>query len=148
MRNRFYSVEELTEILNLHPKTIQRFLREGRIKGRKIGRAWKVHHDELRSFAHAELAPEAAAVQEDWTGKDEPVRVSAVVEIIERDVEEASRISNSMVAMLNCKDPSWGPVRYDMMYDPAAHSARFVLYGSPSFIAAVMKLFDAIRERQ
>ena len=51
----FYSVEDLTEILNLHPKTIRRFIREGKIQGRKIGRTWQVHRDELKEYAHTEL---------------------------------------------------------------------------------------------
>ena len=152
MKNKLYTVEDLVEILNLHPKTIRRFIREGRLTGRKIGRAWMVDHESLKAFAHAELAPtddapsDAAAVPEGASGLGpDGIRVSAVVEIDERDPEEASRISNSLIAMLNCKDPSWGPVRYDMMQEPGSRRARFVLYGKPAFIAAMMGLFETIR---
>ena len=94
-----------------------------------------VHRDDLREFAHAELRNDAP---EPFPASDKPLRVSAVVELIKNDPEEASRISNSLVAMLNFKDPSWGQVRYDMMHDPATHKARFILYGSPSFISVMM----------
>jgi len=50
MENTYYSVEELSEILKLHPKTVRRFIREGKITGRKIGRSWMVHEEELKRY--------------------------------------------------------------------------------------------------
>ncbi len=87
-----------------------------------------VHRDDLKDYAHAELS-----LQENGSG-EERIRVSSVVELLEKEPDEASRISNSLVAMLNCKDPSWGPVRYNMINEPEFRKARLVLYGSPPFI--------------
>lgn len=143
----FYGVEDLTEILNLHPKTIRRFIREGKIQGRKIGRTWKVHRDELKEYAHAELKArnEGSNLSKYSTHRgEERIRVSTVIELLEKEADEASRISNSLMAMLNCKDPSWGPVRYDMMYEKDSRKARFVLYGSPAFIKSIMGFFEII----
>lgn len=143
----FYSVEDLTGILNLHPKTIRRFIREGKIQGRKIGRTWKVHRDELKEYAHAELKTPAEnpnPLEYSSLSGEERIRVSTVIELMEREADEASRISNSLIAMLNCKDPSWGPVRYDMMYEKESRKARFVLYGSPAFIKSIMGFFEII----
>jgi len=147
MKPEFYSVEELAVILDLHPKTVQRFIREGKIRGRKIGRAWKVHSEDLKEFAHAELLNPVD--ERDFpTEGFETVRVSVVVELREKDADEASRISNSVIAMLNCKDPAWGPTRYDLIYDPEARKARYLFYGSPGFIREIMGLFDIIRNNE
>ena len=56
MNKTLYTVNEIAEILGLHPKTVQRFIREGKLKANKIGRAWKIHVDALKEFSHAELA--------------------------------------------------------------------------------------------
>ncbi|MCX7028219.1 MAG: helix-turn-helix domain-containing protein, partial [Spirochaetes bacterium] len=56
MEQRLYSIAELAEILKLHPKTILRFIHEGKIKARKIGRSWMVGFEELKEYAHAEFA--------------------------------------------------------------------------------------------
>lgn len=148
----FYSVEDLTEILNLHPKTIRRFIREGKLQGRKIGRTWQVHRDELKEFAHAKLtspSEDPAKNTDSYSTQsgDERIRVSTVIELMEKEPDEASRISNSLIAMLNCKDPSWGPVRYDMMYDKDSRTARFVLYGSPAFIKIAVGFFEIIADQ-
>ena len=148
MNDTFYSVEELSHILNLHPKTVRRFIREGKIRGKKIGRAWKVHQDDLREFAHGELkTDEDKTVRNTQPPNRNRITVSAVVEVWEKEYEEASRISNSLIAMLNTKDPSWGETRYDLIYHPEIGKARFILYGTPAFIGAVMNMFTIINKQ-
>ncbi len=145
-----YSVTEVSEILGLHQKTIQRFIREGKIKANKIGRAWKIHVDDLKEYSHAELAPAA-----DGTTKggypvkadspvEERIAVSAVIELRKAADREVSRISNTLIAVLNGKDPSWGESRYDFVYQPESGTARFILYGKPAFISAMMKILEPL----
>ena len=151
MEERLYSVEEISQILNLHPKTVQRFIREGVIKGRKIGRSWRVHSSDLRDYAHAELAGSAEAANPDFqaniTGY-ERISVSAVVELHEKDPGESSRITNSMMAMLNQKDPSWGISDFRVAQYPENGTARYIFTGSPLFIGEIMKSFQIIAEQE
>jgi len=46
-RKDVYSPDEFAELLGVPPTTVRRWLREGRIRGRKIGRRWFVPHSEL-----------------------------------------------------------------------------------------------------
>jgi excisionase family DNA binding protein len=32
---RYYTVEQISQMLNIHPKTIQRYIREGKLAGRR-----------------------------------------------------------------------------------------------------------------
>jgi excisionase family DNA binding protein len=149
MEQKLYSVAELVEILKLHPKTILRFIHEGKIKARKIGRTWMVGTQELKEYAHAEFAETdatAAAPRDkpDYGSLSERISVSAVVEIDEQNSEEASRISNSLMAMLNGKDESWGKTRFDFFYYPEIRKAKYLIYGSPKFISAILNTFDLI----
>ena len=47
MEQKLYSIEDLVPILKLHSKTILRFIHEGKIRARKIGRTWMVQQDAL-----------------------------------------------------------------------------------------------------
>lgn len=146
MENKLYSVSEISELLGLHEKTVQRFIREGKIGAVKIGRAWKVSTEALKAYTHAELTelkPEVPDVRSEAAVSDR-VRVSAVIELSEAGRAEASRISNTIIALLNCKDPSWGQTRFDFIHDPDTGTARFVLYGSPSFISSIMKMLEPL----
>jgi excisionase family DNA binding protein len=145
MEQIFYSVKELSQILALHPKTVQRFIRQGKIKARKIGRAWKISQQDLKEYAHAELKPKDSLINQTNNRQTNPkITVSAVIEITNQNSEEASRISNSLIAVLNGKDPAWGKTRFDFIYQPETRKAKFILYGSPRFISAIMKTFDVI----
>lgn len=52
MSDRLYSVEEAAEHLHLHPEVVRRWLRAGRLIGRKLGREWRIPAGELQTLLH------------------------------------------------------------------------------------------------
>lgn len=149
MELKLYSVSELSTILKLHPKTILRFINEGKIQARKIGRSWMVSEDDLKRYCHSELSSEPAQVlvsHYDTIG--ERISVSAVVEISEQNSEEATRISNSLNALLNSEKEGNGKSRFDFFYYPEIQKAKYVFYGSPGFIGRVLRSFDVLCRKQ
>ena len=138
-----YNVSQLSEILDLHPKTVRRFIRDGKIRATKIGREWRVRKEDLQQYAHGELANKPSEPQP-TTPLSSRVQVSAVIEINEGHPEEVSRISNSLIAALNSKDPSWGRSRYDLLYHPKTRKARFILNGTPLFIRTLLEMVEVL----
>lgn len=53
-----YTVEELSELLNIQEKSIRKFLREGQIKGRKLANRWYVTEEALRAYFEQPDQPE------------------------------------------------------------------------------------------
>lgn len=47
---KLYSVEDLSELLDIQEKTLQQYLRAGKIKGRKLALRWYVTEDALRDY--------------------------------------------------------------------------------------------------
>jgi excisionase family DNA binding protein len=138
-----YSVPEVAKLLDLHPKTVRRFMREGKLTATKIGREWRVSEMDLRAFTHADRGaqPLERAPAPPLASR---VQVSAVIEVNEGPADEVSRISNSLVAVLNSKDPSFGASRYDLLYYPEIRKARFVLSGTPYFIRTIVELVEVL----
>ena len=56
---RLYDVEELAEMLYVGLPTIRRYLREGRLKGKKLAKRWYVSEENLKEY----FQPEASQVQ-------------------------------------------------------------------------------------
>ena len=138
-----YSVPQLSEILDLHPKTVRRFIHEGKIKAAKIGREWRVSKEDLQAYTHSELAGKPTEPRPD-TPLSDRVHVSAVIEVNEGHTDEVSHISNTLIAVLNSKDPEWGAARYDLVYHPEIRKARFVLNGSPAFIRTLLEMVEVL----
>lgn len=52
-----YSISEISEALNINPHTFRRYIREGKVKGQKVGNKWYISEESLREFFRA--TPEA-----------------------------------------------------------------------------------------
>lgn len=46
---KYYTVEEVAEILGVHVRTVQARLRDGTIKGRKLSGIWKIYKDSFKA---------------------------------------------------------------------------------------------------
>ena len=51
MSGSLYTVEQAAERLKLHPKTVLRMIREGRLKAARIGKAYRIAGDDLDAVA-------------------------------------------------------------------------------------------------
>ena len=45
---RTYTIKEITGILKMDPSNIRKYLRQGKIKGVKIGKKWLITEEELK----------------------------------------------------------------------------------------------------
>ncbi len=148
MNTVLYSVEDVSKILQLHPKTIVRFIHDGKIKAQKIGREWRISQEALKEYSHAELStPSLPKEEPQYDTLESRMIISAVIEIREQNSEEASRLANSITAALHCKDPSWGQCRFDSFYYPENRLSKFVLYGSAEFISQIMHMLSALSRK-
>jgi excisionase family DNA binding protein len=58
---KLYEVEELSELLDIQETTIRKYLRDGKLRGRKLARRWYVSEESLAAyFREDETEPEEA----------------------------------------------------------------------------------------
>ena len=157
MKDEIYTVDQVAGMLNLHPKTIRRFIRDGKINACKIGKEWRITGLDLKNFLGSEninainhdtqKSSLSLNDNEDHQMKQK-IQVSAVVDILVNDVEEATRISNTIFAVMNCKDPSYGVARCDHIFYKDEMKARYFLWGTPRFIGNMLDCISAIAENK
>ena len=49
---RYLTVEQAAQVLQVHPDTVRGWLRDSQLAGRKVGRAWRISESELRDKLH------------------------------------------------------------------------------------------------
>lgn len=49
-----YDLEELSEMLKMNRRTLQRYVREGKLKVSKVGRKYIVTEDDLKEFIESQ----------------------------------------------------------------------------------------------
>jgi excisionase family DNA binding protein len=55
---KLYAVEELAEMLDVGLPTIRRYLREGKLKGKKLAKRWYVSEENLKDYFQPEEVSE------------------------------------------------------------------------------------------
>ncbi len=133
MEETYYSVDDVSTMLGIHPKTVRRYITEGKLRAAKLGKQYRISGHDLSVFmeAHGGTAP------------PQPVRidVSAVVDITaERD--RADRISASVLAAANAKDPSYGQSTINVQQN--GDRLRIMLWGTAKFIAVILECLEAM----
>lgn len=134
MIQEFYTVEDLKDILNLHEKTIQKYIREGKIEATKVGKSWRVSKDSLNRFMNIDTKKEEQYHQRGY----QSIMVSSVVDIDVSSHDEGIQLANLITAAMNSKDPSYGKTSLNIQFIESENRIRLMLYGNVKFTEDVM----------
>jgi excisionase family DNA binding protein len=145
MIEKYYNIEQISEMLNIHPKTIQRYIREGKLNAKKIGKGWRISGHDLSVFAEGVKAVSGDDVQP-ATPKEEKIRASSVIDIQVSDKNEADRIINILVAAMNVKPPELGRSSMHAQYIEDERRVRITLWGNLEFLTEVLRCISIFTE--
>jgi excisionase family DNA binding protein len=143
MSKDYYTVEQISDMLDIHPKTIQRYIREGRLRATKIGKSWRVTGHDLSTFVESNRDERPGS--ENRTERS--VIASSVIDIIAYGKEDAIRIMNTLTAALNAKPPEYGQSSMQAQYIEREHMVRVTLWGDIRFMALMMDMIAALTEQ-
>ena len=79
--------------------------------------------------------------------ENQKVNVSTVVDINDVDKEEYFRISNTLIAVMNCKDSKMGKSTINMKYDEKSSRLRVLLWGNVNFIEEMLSSISMLVEQ-
>ncbi len=144
MSEKFYSVESIAQILGIHPKTVRRYITEGKLRAAKVGKQYRVTGHDLSVFVEARSLDTNTEADED---KPKVPSVSAVADINARDREEADRISSMLLAVMNSSDPLMSQSSLNVRQYEGGHQLRVMLWGNPRFVIQMLECIEALSER-
>ncbi|MFI2238502.1 helix-turn-helix domain-containing protein [Streptomyces chrestomyceticus] len=134
MNDRFYSVDQVAELLGLHVRTVRSYVRDGRLAAVRIGKQYRIAHEDLEAFTGRPVpaAPEEPAGQRHS-------EVTSVVEIDAVDARTADRLSTLLTSAAAHRGPDDRPLRIETVYDPERARMKVVILGG---LADTARLFD------
>jgi excisionase family DNA binding protein len=134
----YYTVEQIAERLHMHSKTIQRYIREGKLRAGKVGKGWRVTGHDLSVFMESLQNADGPEGVNRKIPVEDRVRVSSVVDIRVYGRDEAIRIVNTLTAVLNAKPPEYGTSSMHTQYIQEEGKVRVTLWGGIRFMEAIM----------
>lgn len=158
MENQFYTIDKVAEILGMHHKTIRKFITEGKLAASKVGKQWRISDHDLSAFIeknnvnirdknNEESNIDFVTNGEVKENEMQKVNVSTVVDINSVDKEEYFRISNTLIALMNCKDSKMEKSTINMKYDEKVNRLRVLLWGNVSFIEEMLSSISMLVEQ-
>lgn len=131
MSDNLVTVEQAAEQLNLHPKTVLRYIRDGRLPATRIGKSYRILRAKLDAFAGV------------TSGKSEPVigaRTTCIVDISNITVDGAERMAAFLHSAAMAGNADTAPLHLETAFDPFAKSMKMVVIGSPSDVGKLLEM--------
>jgi excisionase family DNA binding protein len=142
MNKDYYTVNQISNMLNIHPKTIQRYIREGKLRAAKVGKGWRVTGHDLSVFIENGSYQEPASERQ----TERRIIASSVIDINVYGKEDAIRIMNTLVASMNSKPPEYGQTSMQSQYIERENLVRITLWGGVRFMAIMMDTITGLTE--
>jgi len=139
------TVDQLAQMLDMHPRTIRRYIRDNQLKATKVGGEWRIRKEDAEMFIGSkvdELKSEAMNdIQGFIDGKDSEVEGKLqVCTVLDCYVEnsEAVKISEIIMSYMNQPDPTRGKAKFQYFFDDTEKKGRYIIWGTPTFVSKVL----------
>ncbi len=140
MSRQLYTADDVAERLNLHVKTIRRYIRDGRLKAKRIGKEYRITRADLDEFAGS-----SPAVGEP-VARTRQVIASSIVDVDVISPEESHRITTLIMAALNSRKGEPDSPRVDSIYYPERARLRIAITASPTLTCELLRTINALLE--
>jgi len=147
MAEKYYTVEQISGLLKIHPKTIQRYIREGKLRANKIGKSWRITGHDLSVFIEDEKNTYVPGEQNEKLPGRDRFKVSSVVDISVYDKDDAAQITNMLTGALNSKPSEYGSSSMHTQYIIEENKIRISLWGGIRFMEVMMNSISALAEQ-
>jgi excisionase family DNA binding protein len=138
-----YTIEKVAQILGLHVRTVRGYVREGRIKATKIGKQYRITREDLEAFTGVPALTAALAP----VVRGRHAEVTTVTQIDAIDADEASRITNTIVAVSSGGRDEKMPVRVESIYDETKARLKIIMHGSIDSTIGLLQVINLYAER-
>lgn len=155
MEEKYYTIGEVASKLEVHTKTVRRYIYNGKIQALKVGGQWRIYQSALdKYYESSKYSSDNEAVSQDdfcifMDGQnrttDDKLQICSIVDYYVDQQEEVKPIAHEITeVIMSMKGQE--QYRFNYVYDRAEKRARFVLWGNATFIESVvrrLKKFDA-----
>ena len=143
--NEFFTVDQFAQILDMHPRTVRRYIREGQLRATKVGGEWRIRKKDAEVFMggndkvlHDNAMEDVQSYIDGFIGQlTGKFQVCTVLDCYVDDKEEAFEISKIVMQHMNDFEDQ-GQAKFQYFYDKDAQKGRYILWGDPSFIGRIL----------
>jgi excisionase family DNA binding protein len=147
---KLYTVEDIAQMTSLTSRTIRNYLKNGTLKGQKIGGQWRFtlenikqlfsdssFMDDMSNHKRQQVLDFIDGVNTDIKGD---IQICSVVDCYCADAKAGHKIYEKLVKVINSRADNTPPVKFDYEFIAKENKARFTLFGDADYIVETLKL--------
>src|SRR5262249_31572031 len=131
------TIDQVASLLNLHVKTVRRYVRDGRLKARRIGKEYRIARADFDEFSGG--ATVAAPV-----ARTRHVLASTIVDVDVISPDDSHRITTMVMASLNSRRGEGDFPSVNSIYYPEQAKLRLTVTANLSVTASLLKMVEAL----
>ena len=137
MSEQFYTVDQAAERLKLHPKTVLRLIHEGRLRGTKIGKSYRIVRSDMESFGGAQPGAKPLSTL---------ARVSCAFDLPEVSLSVSERLATMLNAAVAIDVARPDPLHFSTIYNPETRHFKVVIFGAPLDVVSLLTTLHRFTE--
>ncbi|MFC5529807.1 helix-turn-helix domain-containing protein [Cohnella yongneupensis] len=141
----FLTVDQFAQMLDLHPRTVRRYIHDKQLKASKVGAEWRIRKEDAEMFiggrfenlkrkATNDIETFLRGIDSEIDGK---LQVCTILDCYV-GTPEAIKISEIVMWHMNETNPHRGKAKFQYFYDDEAKKGRYIIWGNPYFIGKVL----------
>ncbi|SKC81155.1 helix-turn-helix domain-containing protein [Maledivibacter halophilus] len=148
MEEKYYTIGEVASKLEVHTKTVRRYIYNGKIQALKVGGQWRIYQGALDKYYESSKYPsdKETVSQDDFCifmdgqnrTTNDKLQVCSIIDYYVDQQEEAKPIAYEITDVIMSMEGQ-DKYRFNYVYDAAEKRVRFVLWGNGAFMEAVAK---------
>jgi excisionase family DNA binding protein len=136
-----FTADEAAERLNLHVKTVRKFIRAGKLAAKRIGKEYRITRSALDEFAGVPPSSSERAAP-----RTRQVIVSSIVDVDAIGPDDSQRITTLLLAGLNAPHDTDDHRRLDTLYDAERGRLRIMITARPGLTCDLIRTVAALAE--
>ncbi len=134
------TVDTAAAHLQVHRKTVLRYIRDGRLPATRIGKAYRIRRADLDAFAGVPGGADAVSVAE-------AARVTSIVDVPGVGPTLASKLAGAVTNSLHSNREQRGDVHAEVVYDPEQAQVKIVVIGTVADTHSLLGLLQVWLEQ-
>ncbi len=147
---KLYSVEDVATMASLTSRTIRNYLKDGSLKGKKIGGQWRFTTEDVNQlFDNSSFSKEIRDTRKqdvldfiDGVSTDfqSTIQICTIVDYYCESLVEAKNMCDTLMSVINDQENKFSTAKFSYEFYEDESKARFTLFGTPDYIIKTLEL--------
>ncbi len=147
---KLYTVEDIAQMTSFTSRTIRNYLKDGSLRGRKIGGQWRFTMENIRQlFDNGDFLNDVSRknkqrilnfIYGNKADNQDKIQVCTIIDCYCGSPEAGEQLYEKLVTVINGKEKDTPAAKFNYDFIKKESKARFTLFGNPDYVIETLRL--------